>query len=1119
MLIQKTVGLAANGRQYLTPQAALDSIPLQVAASGNKFEILVYNDAEYTSAGPLLDFGNGIYTCSPECNITVRAAPGHSIFDNAAVQTNALSINQANGVLLTCTGYGGTAIAGGCHYAKIDGLQVRATANESRACNLGGDGVLLNRNLFSSRPPSSNYDLMVVLGGAGSVIANSVLVPMIGDRHALKMYGGTMAYNNTIVSPSDLQTGQRGIYVEGGSQYSKIYIMNNAIFGFNEAIGGDPNGVQVDGHNAVSNAALSAATQGSLLNLVAADHFVNATSTALDLRTKPTSTMKDGGGVTTYTDAINGTTRPSGASFDIGAWEIPQAATKIFVTGSGGTAGDPIELEYSVDGTITGDLVITPADGGADGTFEFATLTLNDAAPRKRVKYTKPTAGNVTITTTNNGGLANPAGLVLSFTAPPVVKTAYPTASSPGVRVIKVGPGETLTTLDALATYLATQNLKTNNERLIAEVYADQALGSRTFTVAKDQQDENHYCLVRPVPGYAQRDTAETTFDYGVDGLQISVSGAVKQNTGVQFEGFRITVNNGASWSLGGPNPNGFGNKATDICDLVANRIKLKGTGYISSGEYAVVGRVLDNLILREDGNGGVYLNSDAVVSRNTFASLIALGGGTGTFVDTAGTNSTVENNAFINVGPAPISGSATKVAGNYTNAPLDTARAGLTSVTGVAFVVNNSSDFLPAAGSPLLGNATTSANSILDAGGDNRGIDPDVGAKQRVAATALPSGAVTGTPKPNGQQLTIPFTTTGNPTGAMFTLNPDPLDPDGAMTNTAVTTLVAGGGTAQHSDIAPGNYLMTGTVSNLGGTVGVTGTVPIKIVGITGAPEAPPVSAGTADLNVPTFANGSVITPGAATTSTIAFSYPAASDNVGVAGYRISKSGDAGPWIDNGTSLNGSFAGLVANTSYPVRVQARDAAGNYSASLALSISTSAVVTPPQSSVTGVVVAPAVATGIQQFTRVVEGVNPSQAGVWSAEAGQISASGMFTPPARTSAVQTFKVRFTSDQDPNVWGEAMVVIAAIGTPPVVIPPYIVPTSTGQLDATQYLNRMQVSGSTRRLMTTIIEALIDDNNRLREAFNALAAKLDADAGVIDTDYAETLAVPDAAVILGK
>jgi hypothetical protein len=93
-------------------------------------------------------------------------------------------------------------------------------------------------------------------------------------------------------------------------------------------------------------------------------------------------------------------------------------------------------------------------------------------------------------------------------------------------------------------------------------------------------------------------------------------------------------------------------------------------------------------------------------------------------------------------------------------------------------------------------------------------------------------------------------------------------------------------------------------------------------------------------DTVAPTWPNGASITPGTITTSSVAFSYPAASDNVGVAKYQTSKDGGA-TWQDNGTSLTGQFNGLASGTAFPIAVSALDAQSNRSALLTLSMSTS----------------------------------------------------------------------------------------------------------------------------------------------------------------------------------
>lgn len=148
------------------------------------------------------------------------------------------------------------------------------------------------------------------------------------------------------------------------------------------------------------------------------------------------------------------------------------------------------------------------------------------------------------------------------------------------------------------------------------------------------------------------------------------------------------------------------------------------------------------------------------------------------------------------------------------------------------------------------------------------------------------------------------------------------------------------------------------------------------------------------------------------------------------------------------GMSINSStgvISGTLAqSTTTGLRVRATDTAGQPVDSNPFSITIAAAsVEPPASTVTGVTVSPSTATGSQQFTAIVNGTNsPSQAGTWSkAGGGTLSASGLFTEPAKTNAVQTITITFTSTQDPSKSGSATVTIAAA----TVTPP--APTVTG------------------------------------------------------------------------
>lgn len=204
----------------------------------------------------------------------------------------------------------------------------------------------------------------------------------------------------------------------------------------------------------------------------------------------------------------------------------------------------------------------------------------------------------------------------------------------------------------------------------------------------------------------------------------------------------------------------------------------------------------------------------------------------------------------------------------------------------------------------------------------------------------------------------------------------------DGAVADTTAPVLSAPTATATTSSSATGTvatdkaggtlyYLATAnaaetaaTIKATGGTqaVGATGTRTVYLTGLapgalrylhfvqTDGAATPNTSnvvssaaftTPAADTTAPTLTGS--ITPGAITASSLAFSYPAGTDNVAVTGYQISKDSGAN-WVDNGTGLSGSFTGLTASTTYQIWVRAYDngATRNYSTPLQLAMTTSA---------------------------------------------------------------------------------------------------------------------------------------------------------------------------------
>jgi hypothetical protein len=97
-------------------------------------------------------------------------------------------------------------------------------------------------------------------------------------------------------------------------------------------------------------------------------------------------------------------------------------ATAVTMTGPNtGTAGTPsTNFTVGANGAITGTVTVTPADGGAGGTFTPASVAISSGTPSATFTYTALSAGAKTISATNDGGLTNPANI--TYTASAAVK-------------------------------------------------------------------------------------------------------------------------------------------------------------------------------------------------------------------------------------------------------------------------------------------------------------------------------------------------------------------------------------------------------------------------------------------------------------------------------------------------------------------------------------------------------------------------------------------------------------------------------------------------------------------------------------------------------------------------
>lgn len=183
---------------------------------------------------------------------------------------------------------------------------------------------------------------------------------------------------------------------------------------------------------------------------------------------------------------------------------------------------------------------------------------------------------------------------------------------------------------------------------------------------------------------------------------------------------------------------------------------------------------------------------------------------------------------------------------------PSDAFTVMLNGTRGVATVVTPSATgvtFTPASVTIPAGESTRTFTATASSTGaktvtltnDSAGAIANPAGHPLTASVLAPTGAVTSQPAPDGQNLTITFSTASTPASGTATLSPASSNPNGAVSIAGTVSLGSGTGTASFTGIQPGNYAAPViTLTNEGGSNNVTGTQPVSILGISGAPEGP---------------------------------------------------------------------------------------------------------------------------------------------------------------------------------------------------------------------------------------------------------------------------------------
>lgn len=325
----KTIG--ASGADYSTLQAWEDASPANLTTSiggGEIWEGRIKDASDaFSSATTILTISGSTTDATGFKRLTTAA--GASFRDNASVQSNALRFNASNGCAITNTGNYVQGIILDENYAQISKIQVSATGTSGTAMNTGGnartnndiDGCIFEAtgNMFGSQQYSGKVrnTLVVLRAASGSEICK------VG-------FGTSEFYNCTFAVPSDLAAATNCF----SGNHGTITLQNCAFFGVSALKTG--NGT----YGFTTCMTDATGTTGVTGGKTYANQFQNTANATRDFRLKTGADCIDAG-TTDSTNAatdIAGTARPSGSSYDVGAWEFVSAG------GGGGTGTGTLGL-------------------------------------------------------------------------------------------------------------------------------------------------------------------------------------------------------------------------------------------------------------------------------------------------------------------------------------------------------------------------------------------------------------------------------------------------------------------------------------------------------------------------------------------------------------------------------------------------------------------------------------------------------------------------------------------------------------------------------------------------------------------------------------------------------
>ena len=583
--------------------------------------------------------------------------------------------------------------------------------------------------------------------------------------------------------------------------------------------------------NTPANGAVTKGPEAIILDNMAQTWSITMTSVAAGDYLTPVVSM---------TNSIGTTSTPTSGGAPFSVAPAPGTPTGLIVSQTftnntliitGTTTGIP----------LTGTVTITQTGGGAVSQGPLSSVYFSGVGNVDFIAYVyNVQPGNYaapTVLLTNGLVTNNPANGGTIFTAP-----ALPLG---GAIIRNIGVGRDDPTLSAFATWVNARSLVTNNEIITAYLHDNTIITSQIAFRLLESNNVNN-CTIQPYPGLGVNDFNNTgAADYGTQGIEIQLNGsyAIICNAGIKWQGIRFSMITGTPGQIGMAftNNSAPGSNTGNILRVLQCRFKNTSSGTMTwSGQNASSCLITDCMYIQEAGSGFAHIELwTGSHQRNTY---LKRGSNTSTYaidLQNYGT-ATLRNSAFVGFGAVPIkttTGAFSSVINNFNDTAITGTPSGWTINPDL---IVSTSDLRPSATGALLGTADSTAISINDVRGNNRGLLPDAASVQRTPAAPMPTVAITSMVV-DGQNVTISGTTTGTPITGSISLPAAISNPNGAIsTASVVVTLGVNTFTVTLAGLAPGNYDPPVVLfSNAGGSANsATGGQPTFINGISGTPQ-----------------------------------------------------------------------------------------------------------------------------------------------------------------------------------------------------------------------------------------------------------------------------------------